>query len=345
MATVQLSDIIDVTVFQDIQPELTPELTRIFQSGMVLKSPFFDNLAAAPGRTAELPYWNDLDSSSEPNYSSDDATQATPDNVDQSKQVAKKVHLNNGWSSMDLARELAMGADAIQHIRNRVEAWWTRQWQKRIVNATLGIYNNNVANDSGDMVHDIAIEDGNNAATANLFSRSAFVDAAFTLGDHFDDIVAMQVHSTVYNTMVANDDITFVEPSQSSFITGERGRIPFFMDKLVIIDDGAPKVAGSTSGFKYITTLYGQNVFAYGEASPVVPVEIDRVPQAGHGGGEEQLWSRKTWMLHPLGHTNNNATTTANENQQNLADLTAAANWTRTYERKNVPVAFLVTNG
>ena len=86
-------------------------------------------------------------------------------------------------------------------------------------------------------------------------------------------------------------------------------------------------------------------MFAYGEGTPTVPTEVWRNPQTGHGGGEEQLWLRKTWMIHPFGHTNNNAVATGASGNQTLADLRNQSNWTRVLARKNVPMAFLVTNG
>jgi hypothetical protein len=338
MATVQLSDIIDTIVFQDIAPENDPILTRLFDSGMVIRNPFFDTLASAAGDSAELPYWKDLSTSSEPNYSSDQASDAAPDKIVQAKQITRKAHVNNGWSAMDLARELAMGEDALRHIRNRVDAYWTKQWQQRIVSATLGVFNENVANDGGDMVYDISSESIAGQGAGTRFSRAAFVNAAFTLGDHYENIAAIMTHSVVFKDMVDQDDIDFVRDAD-----GRLG-MPTYLGKPVIVDDGSPKVAGTTDGFRYLTTLYGQEVFAYGEGTPPVPVEVWRNPQTGDGGGEEQLWSRKTWLLHPIGHSNSNTAATGSGGNQNQADLANAANWSRVVQRKNVPVAFLVTN-
>ena len=342
MATVQLSDIIDVTVFNDLAPENDPIFTRFVESGVIIKSPFFDNLANAPGRQAELPYWLDLatveSGGSEPNYSSDAPALAVPEKVSQVRQRTQKAFVNNGWSSMDLARELAMGADALRHIRNRVDAYWTKQWQSRVVANTIGVFNENETNDSGDMINDIAENSIAAQGPTTRFSRQAFVDAAFTLGDHYADLAAILCHSTVYQTMVEQDDIDFIRDAEGRLV------IPQYLGHDVIVDDGAPNVPGTTDGIKHITTLYGAAAFAFGEGTPTVPTEVIRVPQAGDGGGEEQLWSRKTWLLHPLGHDNLNATTTGNASQQNNADVQLAVNWDRLFQRKNVPIAFLMTN-
>ena len=67
----RLANIIDVTVFQDLPPEDYPEKTALFQSGVVTRNALLDQLANAPGKTAELPFWKDLDPTVEQNYSND----------------------------------------------------------------------------------------------------------------------------------------------------------------------------------------------------------------------------------------------------------------------------------
>ena len=338
MATVQLSDIIDVVVFDDLPALNDPTLTLWVESGIVATGPFFDQKAQADGRTAEIIYWKDLDISGEPNYSSDAASNATPQKADQAAMTTRKAHLNNGWSAMDLARELQSGTDALQHIRNRTDNYWVQMWQKRVISATKDVFNNNVANDSSDMVNDIAVESIAGQSAATKFSRSAFITTAMTLGDHFNDLSVILVHSVVYQTMLNQDDIDFIRDADG------RLTIPTYLGHRIVVDDSSPVVAGSTDGFKYTSVIFGQSAFGWGVGSPTVPVEVYRDPITGDGGGEEQLWLRKTWLLHPLGHDNDNGTATANNGQQNNADLTAANNWTRLYDRKNIPMAFLVTN-
>lgn len=345
MATTQLADIIDVIVFNDLPAEDTPELTALFQSGAVVRSELFDRLANADGKSVELPFWRDVDHTTEPNYSSDQATLATPDKIQQDEQKAVKNWLNKGWSAMDLTVELASG-DPMRRIRSRVDSFWAKHWQHRVVAAALGVMNANINGNfatqspgtAGDMVYNIASESIAGQSAATRFSRAAFVSAAFTLGDHVDDVRAVAVHSVIYKKMIDNDDIDFIPDSQGALT------IPTFLGKRVIVDDGMPVIAGSTDGFKYVTILFGPAVFAYGEGTPTVMTEVWRSPQAGHGGGEEQLWTRRSWMLHPFGHTNTNTTHTANANQQNIADLKLQANWKRVLTRKNVPLAYLITN-
>lgn len=343
----RLANIIDVTVFQDLPAEDLPEKTALFQSGVVTRNPMLDNLANADGKTAELPFWKDLDPGVEPNYSNDNpADEATPLQIAQDEQIARKAFLNQGWTESDLAAELAMGGNAMRRIRARLDTYWMRRWQRRLINTAVGVMLNNVASDDGDMVHDISLQTTVGVGAENLFSRQAMVAAAFTMGDMFDGIGTIVVHSVVAQRMIDNDDIIYI-PDSAGNLT-----IPTFLGKRVVIDDGAPVIAGTTSGFRYVSMLFGQAAFGYGEGTPEVPLEVDRKAEGGNGGGVETLWSRKTWLIHPLGHKFTSNTVTgpaAPKSPANIsptdANLRLAANWERVYNRKNIPLAFLVTNG
>ena len=335
MALTQLADIIDVTIFQDLPAVNSPEKTDFFQSGVIVRSPLLDELARSAGKTAELPFWNDLDGSAEVNYSDDTENSATPLKVTQGEQIARKAFVNKGWKASDLASELALGDTAMEQVRNRVDAYFMKQWQRRLIATSNGVLADNVANDAGDMVHDVASESIAGQSATTLFNRDAFTEAVFTMGDAEDMLSAIGVHSAVKKQMVKNDDIDFIPDSNGNLT------IPTYMGLRVIVDDGLPVVAGTTDGFKYTSVIYGAGAFGYGEGSPLVPVEIDREASQGNGGGTEALWNRKTWILHPFGFQN---TGTPSGDSFTLAELALATSWDRVIERKNVPLAFLVTN-
>lgn len=336
MPLVQLSDAVIPAVYKTYQVENSPEKTNLINSGIIVESELLNEKANSGGRTVEVPFWKDLDSTQEPNYSDDSEGKGVPNKLGSGIQTARVNYLNQGYKDADLVTELA-GSDPMQRIASRFNRYWDKQFQYRLIASTQGIMADNIANNAGDMVHDIALEAGNSATAANLYSRSAFVEAVFTMGDSFDEIGAVAVHSMILKKMIDNDDIDFVRDSTDTF------DIPTFMGKRVIIDDGMPVVAGATNGFKYTSALYGQGVFGYGKGSPSVPVEIERSAAEGLGGGTETLWERKTWMIHPFGFSFNSTTVTGES--PSLANLRLAANWSRIIDRKNVPVALLVTNG
>lgn len=336
MADVRLADIIDTIVYMDLEPVNSPEKTAFFESGIAVRETMLDQIAAGSTRTAELPFWTDLDASVEPNYSSDDpASSATPQKVTQGEQIARKAFLNQGYSAMDLARELAMGDDALQHVRNRFGTYWMRQWQRRLIATVRGVYADNAANDGGDMVEDIASESIAGQSAATRWSLQAFTNAAYTMGDMVDGVTAIAVHSAVAKQITEQNGAEDVRDSEGNLLYRS------YLGRRIIVDDQLPAVAGTTDGVKYLSVLMGPGAVGYGEALPTVPVEVDRAPRAGDGGGQEEIWERKTWLLHPHGFQNTGAPAALSFT---LAELQAATTWDRVVERKNVPMAFLWTN-
>jgi len=336
MALTRLSDIIDVTVFQDLPAVNSPIKSAFFESGIINANPLLDSLASAAGKTAELPFWKDLDGTSEVNYSNDDPSSvATPQKIVQGEQSARKAFINKGWQVADLASEVAMGTRAMDAIRARTDTYFMRQWQARLIATTNGILADNIANDSGDMVIDVAAEAVADQTATTKFNRDAFTTAVFTLGDASSELTAVGFHSAVLAQAVKNDDIVYMPDSQGSLT------IPTYMGLRVIVDDGLTVTAGTTDGFKYTSVLFGNEAFGYGVGSPEVPVEIERSAALGNGGGIETLFIRNTWILHPFGFQN---TGTPSGVSYTNAELAGAGSWDRVVERKNCPLAYLITN-
>lgn len=342
MALTQISDVFVPEVYTSYLLDDSPEKTALFEAGVAVINPALPAAFGDGGRIATLPFWNDLDTSDEPNYGTDDPTDiATPAKVDTHEQVARMASLNQGYSAADLAAELA-GSDPMQRVRNRFARYWERQLQRRIIASLEGVIADNVANDDSDMVNDISAALNSGVGPATRFSRAAFTTAAFTSGDHFDNYTAIAVHSMVYKTMVDNDDIEFIPGSQGQFT-------PTFMGRRVIVDDGLPftPAAGTDptdAAPKYTSFLFAEGLIGYGARTPRVPVELDRKPEQGNGAGVEILWERKSWVIHPFGTAFLSATLT--NGNATLAQLRLAANWDRVVlDRKSIPFAALITNG
>lgn len=336
MALVQLADIIDVTIFKDLPAVNSPEKTAFWDSGIINNSPLLTQLANEAGKTAELPFWNDIDPTDEVNYSTDDPTDiAVPKKIVQGEQIAKKAFVNQGWSEADLAAELVLGGTAMQQIRNRTDMYFKRQWQRRLIAAANGVLADNVANDSSDMVVDVASESIAGQTDLTRFNSDVFISAVFTSGDMSETLGITAVHSHIMERMVRNDEIVYMPDSEGRLV------IPTYKGTRVVMDDSLPVIAGTTDGFKYVSVIFGPGAFGYGEGSATVPVEIEREATQGEGGGVETLWVRKTWLLHPFGFKQ---TGTPAGVSYTLAELAAATSWDRVVERKNVPMAFLITN-
>jgi hypothetical protein len=334
----QLSDVYIPNVYNSLTSINSPELTAFFSSGAAVRNAALDNAFGQGGRTLDLPFWKDLDSTIEQNYSTDNpADIAVPQKTVTGIMQARIAQMNQSWSSSDLATELA-GQAPLQHVKNRTGTYWTRRWQRRALSVALGVLNSNIANNNGDMVNNIALETTDGVTNDNLFSRAAFTGAAFTAGDQFDNFVAIAVHSVVYKRMIDNDDIAFIPASDGSLT------IPTFLGKRIVVDDGMPVVPGSTSGFKYVSILFGQGFIGYGNNTPPNPSYLKREELQGNGGGVEIIGERVSMVIHPFGYTFTGNTITGGFSPSD-ANMKLAANWTRILDRKLIPVSFLITNG
>ncbi|AEA70184.1 major capsid protein [Pseudomonas brassicacearum] len=320
MATTQLADIFVADYYGTIAPVNSPEKTAVFESGIIVKSPELDAIAQNGQGTSEISYWQDLDADEEPNISNDN-----PDDLgevgkaEQGSMRARTLYLNKGYGVADLTSELA-NTEPMQHIRNRFGTYWTRRWQRYLLGAARGVIASNIANNAGDMVVD---------AGATI-SAGAFQDAAFTSGDAADVFSAIGVHSVVMNQMVKQDLIEYLRDSDGRII------LATYLGKPVFMDDSLVYGAG-----RYLSVFFGQGAFGYGEGTPAVPVELERKPGGGNGGGAEVLWERKTFILQPAGFS------WKGSNNQNLSptatQYAAAANWERVFDRKQVPFAAVIS--
>lgn len=340
MATTQLTDVIIPEVYASYGVIDSPDKNVFVTSGIVQRNALLNRAADRGGKFMHLPYWGDTSNAREANASNDDpADLAAPANLAAIDMQARAAYLNMGFSSMDLVVELA-GSDPMQRIRNRFGAYWDRQMQARLIASCVGILADNVASGGSDML----------ATSPTGYSQGAFVDAAFTMGDGFGVLAAIAVHSFTLSQMVKNNDIEFIRQSEGSL------SVPFYMGKRVIVDDDLP-LTNASGVITATSILFGNGAFGWGEGEPNVPVELWRNPRAGNGGGVEELWERKTWLLHPLGYSwsdtditnraNTNGRTGANtgvdEFSPLIPDLRKAANWERKVARKQVPLAFLNT--
>ncbi len=341
VGTTQIGNVVVPEIYLALQSVNSPENTAFFTSGIVVRNTILDNAANTSGAGIELPFWKDLDADIEPNAASDNPSEiASAHKAFQGSQIAYKAVLTHGWSAADLVSEVAMGDKAMEHIRARLDEWWLKQWQKRLVSCALGVMNQNVAVDGSDMVIDIASESIAGQSAATRFNSGAFIDAVYTMGDSAENLSAICVHSQVMAQMAKDDEIVFRPDSTGDIM------IPTYKGLRVIHSNSMPTWAGSTDGVKYLSVVFGPGAFGYGEGVHDNPIAVERNESAGNGSGIETLWSRKVWMLHPFGFSAKTAPATNNAGKlgHTRAELEAAATWERVVERENVPMAFIVSN-
>lgn len=328
MAKTLISDVIVPDVFNPYVVERTAELSAIRRSGIAVRNPQFDVLASAGGKLINMPFWNDLSGDDEV---LSDSSALTPAKIDAAQDVAVLLMRGKAWSANDLAKALS-GDDPMRAIGDLVAEYWARREQGVLTSVLTGVFADNIANDSSDHVNDISVETTTTDA-ANLISADAVIDTAQLLGDAKDQLTAIAMHSTVHARLQKENLITFEPTSAQDIGWGT------YLGKTVIVDDGCPRVAGTTSGFKYTTYLFGQGAIAIGEGQAPVPTETDRDSLAG----DDILINRRHFLMHPRGVAFQNATIVGSSPTN--TELSEAAEWDRVYDSKNVRLAALITNG
>jgi len=106
MSQTQISDVIAPDQFTAYQVENSLVSTALFQSGVVVKNAAISAQLQAGAEQFSVPFWSDL-------------------------QVVRKSFLHQSQSEMSLASELA-------RIQSRVQAYWDRQSEKRIIASLRG---------------------------------------------------------------------------------------------------------------------------------------------------------------------------------------------------------------
>lgn len=329
MATVQLVDVVVPAEFTSYIVENSIEKSALVQSGVIVRNSEIEAQLRAGASMFSVPFWKDLPNEA-PNVTSDDPSQlATPRKLTAGKQLIRKGFYHNSWSAMNLASELS-GSDALKRIQDRASAYWLRYSQRHLIASLNGILADNVANDSGDLVNDISAAAG---AAAN-FGASAVIDAAATLGDSMRDLSAIAMHSKTYASALRGDLVQTLPDSQGGFIQVFRGLN-------IVVDDGLP-VTGTGAAAVYTTVLFGPGAIGYGMTAPRIAAgtEVENLPSAGMGGGQQVLHSRVNLAMHPLGFAWKETAVVGES--PTLAELATATNWDRVAsDRKHVPLAFL----
>lgn len=338
MASTTVANIIVPEVFLPYVQHLTAEKARLLQAGVLRSDARLNASLAGGGLTFNHPSFGDLANDDENIASATLTDVSTPGNIATMQEIQVRMNRNKSWGSADLAADLA-GADPMAAIGNRVAFYWARRLQAAFIAIGKGIFANNALttdayHTQNDMIYSAA--GSSYVAGTTDFNAENFILACLTMGDSMNDIGVLMVHSVVYSRMMRNNLIDFIPDSANTAAQ----QVPTFLGRAVVVDDAMP-----FSSALYESWILGAGSFLFGSQPPENAVETERKPSAGNGSGEEILYTRNQWCIHPVGHAYvgtspaggpSNAATTNN--------FAAAASWRRVFpERKQIRIAKLIT--
>lgn len=333
--TTRISDIaFDNDVYASYMQEDDPARNAFIASGAVVVDSILTARAAGMGELTTIPFWKDLDNSSE-NISSDDpGVFATPDKIDTGTMRARNVHINNLWETSNLAAEIS-ATEPMMQIQSRTSNYWNNRLSIRVQGMQTGMFLENEAG-TGDMIVDVSTQDGDSATAANKWSFDTFVDGYATMGENADKLRLLCVHPSVMSDMRKQNNIEYIQDSVTGLM------IPTYNGLRVTEDKRQPVIAGTTSGFRYVSTIYAAGAFGFGQALSKRPVAVEYDEKAGNGAGIETIAERKQWLLHPGGY--DWTETTVAGLSPTVAECALPANWDRKFLRENVALGWIITN-
>ncbi|MGI9296565.1 MAG: major capsid protein [Gammaproteobacteria bacterium] len=341
MAETRLADLVIPEVFVPGILRESIEKSALFNVGLVAVDAALTSFVQANfGQKLQIPYLLDIDDA-ESNISSDDpGVDAVPRKITSAQEDALKSMRNQSWSTMDLTAAITSNEDPAGAIQRRIGAYWARQMDRHTLSLVNGLVASNIANNAGDMVHNIGNDNALPALATELVSASAIIDARHTSGDRWDEFEIVACHSVVFANLQKQQLIDFVRGEGPA--GGANIQIPFFHGMRVHVSDQCATTVGANRTI-YNTYLFRSGALRYGQGTPRIPLEIERKALSGNGEGQEFLVSRNHFCVHPAGFSWLGAAMAGQS--PTWVELSDATNWDRVVERKRVPIAVLQSNG
>lgn len=330
----KIADVIVPEVFNPYVVERTTEIAKFLMGGILSNSPELDALASQGGKLINMPFWEDLTGADEV---LSDTNPLTPAKITANQDVAVLLMRGKAWTVNDLAKALS-GDDPMGAIADLVATYWARRYQAVALSSLKGVFADNVANDSGDMTADVHGATNADVGAATKFSADVFIDGQATFGDVIGAVSGIGMHPDVYYNLKKLDGTSFEKQSQGDL------EIETYRELPLIVDRGMPYTpaagaAGGDAAAQYTTYLFGSGALGMGQGQAPVPTETDRDSLQG----DDILINRSHFIMHPRGvkFTNSSVAAASPTN----TELEAAGNWDRVYERQNVRIAQIITNG
>jgi hypothetical protein len=319
--------VFDSEIVLDYMMEKSTYKAALLESGILREDPLIAEQMSEQGNKFTAPSFVPLTGRSQ---NHDGVSDITPGSITSKQQSGVVVRRDNAWTSKDLEAELA-SEDPQEAIGDYLGDYWVEEDETTLFLELKGAF---AAASASALVDDISIADGDAATDANKMNSTTMITALFsTMGDAADKIVAVAVHTDIYASLVKQNLITFVPLSDQTTM------VPKFLDKFVFYSDNFPKVAGGTSGYVYTSYFFAKQSVGVAPGKVKNPLEVER--EALKNGGQDTLVSRTAKAFHPYGFSFTADIATSPTDTQ----LETGTNWALIYDKKNVGIMAMKTNG
>ncbi len=322
--------------------------SAVINSGLIEEDGELASMVAmGKGRKITNVGWNDLAdpldtgnaaqaTTHNPGYADDSNTDIIPNANSTYQYDTVKCMPNYAMGQQEIIKACSFVTDPVTALNGRVSNYWSRFYDKYAVSMLKGVYADNVANDSGDMV----AGDGTGAIDADLI-----LDGIATAGDAaMFGTGTLIVNSAVAASLRKQQLIDYIPSAENSAVNFE-----YFQGVRVIVSD---QIFDDTT----CVSVYAQpGAMVIGRSTQnIIPSEVWRNPLSGVGSGDETLITRQQFAMGVKGYSWLDTTVTGSVASgsipglssttklwPSIADQALATNWDRVVDRKNVKLSFI----
>jgi hypothetical protein len=328
----------DPDVFTDYIQEADPVHTSIINSGVLRVAPEISAVLTDKNNVFTVPNYTPLTGDAK-NY--DGETDNTPVEVAAAKQTGMAFRRMAAWKDQDFTRELT-GADPLGDVARKVAYYQQKNNQKDLLSVIDGVL---TVDAMSSHVKDITADKGAGTSATptaeNRLSADTFLDAAQeALGDNFDDLTMVAMHSRVYTNLLKLQLVNNIATTPDAYSRGVQ--FGLLLNKyLVMVDDSL--TTGKKDGVAtYTTYLLGEGAIATARNVRIDrPNYVDYDPESK--GGVNKLYTKWGMAMHPLGMSLD--VSKIAKNSPTRVELGTKANWTKVWDAKNIKLAKIVSNG
>lgn len=320
MAITSISDMQIVPAkFTEYTLHRTTEKSMLVKSGITTSDSRVAQLINGTpkgGNLVQMPFYNPL--TGEDEVFGEETLDA--DRITTGSEYATLLVRQKAWGDTDLSKVFG-GDDPMAAIGNLVADWWNIREQAMMTSILSGLFT------TGGALAAHTLDISTNSGTDAVINVDATLDAKNLMGDAFDKLGVVFMHSATYTRLQKNQQIT------TEYDSDLKVKIDYYLGYQVIVDDGMPVASGV-----YDTYFVGKGAIIREDGMPqgLVGYETDRDSLSA----TNYLINRRALVLHPLGVSWNNNATLAKKYASN-AELANPANWALVADHKNVPIVCL----
>lgn len=311
--------------------------SKFFNSGIIKVDPLITNQLNGGGTIFNVPARMIDETAAEPIHTE---TSLTVYSGTTTQTLTRRLVFGHAWGEEEIASALA-GSRPEYELPELTAQYWGNHYETALINCARGIFADNIADDSSDLVNDIGhASDGALATDSNKVNADAIIDTSMKMTDRVDAFEGggIVMRSEVYTRLRKLNLIDFVP------VAGQPYGIPTYQTMTVIVDNSLPATAVG-SGYDYWTILFEKGSVGFGEggyrpASFITPLETTRVGATG----VDNMYMRKCYAMNFKGFTW--VETTIASTNPSLANLYDADNWNRLRnDSRTCGMALLISNG